>query len=146
MNRPDTLQLERVVSAPPAQVWSAWTTEEGLASWWWSHWNDTTYAVDLRPGGTYLIETPSQGIGVTGEFLRIDEPHALEMTWVWIDDGDRSEVERVAVAFTPEDAASTRISITHTGPWTTPEPAENYALGWNSTLDQLQAMLPDLLS
>ena len=139
MISPDSLRLERVVSAPPERVWEAWTTAEGLASWWWSHWPDTTYAVDLRIGGAYLIENPTHGVGVTGEFVSIDEPRSLEMTWVWLDDGDRGDVERVAVTFTPEGDTSTRVTVVHTGPWTTPEPAENYALGWNVTLDQLGA-------
>jgi uncharacterized protein YndB with AHSA1/START domain len=142
MTSPETLRLERVVAARQEQVWEAWTTEGGLASWWWSHWRDTQYAVDLRLDGSYLIEAPSQGIGVTGEFRRIDKPHTLEMTWVWLEHGDRGEVEQVTVTFTPEDdPAFTRIEIVHTGPWTTPEPAENYATGWNFTLDQLEAML-----
>lgn len=139
MTSHDTLRMERVVAAPPADVWNAWTTEKGLASWWWRHWPDTTYAVELRVGGSYLIENTARGVGVTGEFVSIDEPRSLEMTWVWLDDGNRGDLERVTVTFTLEDAASTRISIVHTGPWTTAEPAENYALGWNFTLDQLQA-------
>lgn len=139
MTRHDTLRLHRVVAAPPARVWEAWTAEEGLASWWWHHLQDTTYAVDLRVGGDYRFEAASQGFGVTGEFLRIEEPHRLEMTWVWLDDGERGAIEKVVVTFTPEKhAASTRIDLVHTGPWTTPEPADNYAIGWSSTLDQLQ--------
>lgn len=140
MTRHDTLRLHRVVSAPQAQVWQAWTTEEGLASWWWTHLEGTTYAVDLRVPGSYRIEAASHGIGVTGEFLRIQEPHRLEMTWVWLDDGTRGDLEEVVVTFTPEDDRSrTRIEIVHTGPWTTAEPAENYATGWQFVLDQLQA-------
>lgn len=142
MTSPDTLRLERVVPASPSRVWEAWTTESGLASWWWSHWPDTTYAVDLRVGGSYLIDAAPQGVGVTGEFRRLDEPHRLEMTWVWLDHGERGDLEHVAVTFTPEDgAARTRITIVHSGPWTSSEPAENYAMGWNFTLDQLEVAL-----
>jgi len=141
MTSPDTLRLERVVSAPPARVWKAWTTAEGLASWWWSHWPDTTYAVDLRVGGSYLIDAAAHGVGVTGEFEKLDEPHHIEMTWVWLDDGVRGDLEHVAVTFTAADDGRTRIEIVHTGPWRTPEPAESYAMGWNFTLDQLEAML-----
>lgn len=137
----DTLTLHRVVAASPARVWEAWTTEDGLASWWWTHLEDTTYAVDLRVGGTYRLEAASQGIGVTGEFLRIEEPRRLEMTWVWLEEGEPGEVEKVTVTFTPEDDASTRIDLVHTGPWTTAEPAESYAQGWGFTLDQLQRTL-----
>jgi uncharacterized protein YndB with AHSA1/START domain len=142
MSHHDTLRLTRVVAATLARVWEAWTTEEGLASWWWSHLPDTTYSVDLRPGGSYRIEAPGPGFAVTGEYLRIEEPHQLEMTWVWLDHGQRGDLEQVAVTFIPEDDPSfTRIDIVHTGPWTTPEPAENYLLGWNFTLDQLETTL-----
>ena len=134
-----TLHVERVVAATQARVWEAWTSAEGLAAWWWSHWADTTYAVELRPGGTYLIESPSHGVGVTGEFVGIEEPERLEMTWVWLDDGEPGPVEHVSVTFTAQDSAHTRISIVHTGPWATPEPAENYTTGWSFTLDQLEA-------
>ena len=56
-------------------------------------WRARPYAVDLRVPRSYRLEATSHGIGVTGEFLHIQEPHHLQMTWVWPDDGTKGDLE-----------------------------------------------------
>lgn len=138
----DLLTMTRTFAADRERVWAAWTTAEGLATWWWAHLPGTSYAVDLRVGGSYRIEATAAGFGVAGEFTRVDPPHALEMTWTWLDDGVPGAVEQVALAFT-EVADGTRLDLVHTGPWTTPQPAEDYRTGWTQTMDALHDLLVD---
>jgi uncharacterized protein YndB with AHSA1/START domain len=138
VNRAATeLRLERTYAASPDRVWRAWTTPEGLAAWWWTHWEDVTYAVDARVGGAYRILAAGAGIGVEGELVEVDEPHRLAFTWVWLEDGAPGPVERVEVTLTPTDAGGTHLALRHTGPWSTGEEAENYRLGWDGVLDAL---------
>jgi uncharacterized protein YndB with AHSA1/START domain len=133
------LDIDKLVDASQDSVWDAWTTEAGLARWWWSGWSDTVYTVDLRVGGRYHIEAPDAGVAVHGEYVVVDAPNRLEMTWVWVDDDGEGPLERVRVEFTNEDGR-TRIRVRHVGPWTTPEPSENYRQGWEHVLAQLAAM------
>jgi uncharacterized protein YndB with AHSA1/START domain len=133
-----TLRIERIVPAPPERVWSAWTTAEGLASWWWSFLDGTTYAVDARVGGSYRIDSPKAGIGVHGEYLSLDAPHRFTATWIWVDDGTDGEVETISVSLA-EHPSGTKLTIVHEGPWTTREPMDAYEQGWQDTLSQLDS-------
>lgn len=135
----DRLDVERYVAAPPEAVWTAWTTESGLARWWWAGWDDTTHHVDLRVGGDYRFTAPAAGIAVRGNYLAIDAPRRLEMTWVWIDDDEgEGPVETVVVELDPS-GDGTRVRVHHRGPWTTDEPSERYRQGWDHVLDRLAA-------
>ena len=135
-----SLVIDRVLPAPPEQVWTAFTTEEGLAGWWWTHLPNTTYAVDLRVGGEYRIDSPSAGIGVHGAYVAIDAPRSFTASWIWVDDGTDGPAERIALTFAP-DPAGTKLTITHDGPWTTSAPADAYRIGWTDTIDALEREL-----
>ena len=65
-----TLSFTGTVAVPPQVAYEAWVDPARLASWWWPQLADTTYAVEPRIGGTLLIDSPTAGIGVRGEFLR----------------------------------------------------------------------------
>lgn len=134
--RTDRIELNRSFAGSQEQLWSAWTTAEGLATWWWSTWPDTRYFVDGRKGGNYRIEAADHGIGVHGEYLTWTPSELLEFSWIWVDQGLEGPEERVCVTFTP-DGEGTRVIVVHTGPWTTSEPAKNYRQGWNFVLDAL---------
>jgi uncharacterized protein YndB with AHSA1/START domain len=112
MNR--SLVVEQLVPAEPARVYSAWTSAEGLAAWWWPQLPDTTYDVDARVGGSYLIQSKEAGFRVRGEFIRLDEPHEIGMTWEWLSEEEEggSAVEQVWVRFAAADGG-TLVSVTH---------------------------------
>ena len=110
MSRP--LVLEQSVDADPARVWAAWTSAEQLATWWWPHIPDTTYRVDARPGGSYEIRSEAAGIGVRGEFLELDPPRSMRMTWIWLNDDTPAPEERASVELSPADGG-TRVTVTH---------------------------------
>jgi len=95
------LVVDQAVAADPARVYAAWTSAEDLARWWWPHIPDTTYEVDARVGGRYQIRSSSAGIGAGGEFLELDEPRLIRMTWSWMDDGVSQVEEQVRVGFAP---------------------------------------------
>lgn len=132
------LAITRTLQAPLVTIWRAWTTAEGLATWWWNRWPDTRYQVDARVGGRYRIDAPGHGIGVEGEYLQVTPMHRLAFTWVWVQDGVGSDAEHVTVTFTPENEG-TRLDLHHTGPWTSQEPVDNYRQGWAHVLAALQA-------
>lgn len=136
----EPLVITRLVPATPEQLWLAWTTEPGLATWWWHTWPDTRYRVNARVGGEYRIEAADHGFGVRGTFQAVEAPSRLVFSWVWYElaDGVASEEpdDQVQVVFTPHPNG-TLLQLTHTGPWTDDEAVENYRQGWTFVLDAL---------
>ena len=108
----DSLVAEQLVPADPTQVHAAFTSADALARWWWPHLPDTTYAVDGQTGGAYEIRSAAAGIGVRGNFVALDPPTSIRMTWIWLDDDREVEPEDVAIDFEPV-AGGTLVRVTH---------------------------------
>ncbi len=106
------LVVEQPVAAEPAQVYAAWASADGLSRWWWPHIPDTTYEVDVRIGGRYEIRSEAAGIGVRGEFLELDPPKLIRLTWNWMDAGVSKYEEHVQVDFTATPDG-THVTLTH---------------------------------
>jgi uncharacterized protein YndB with AHSA1/START domain len=77
------LEISRLVAAPRAKVWRAWTDPEILARWWCPKpWTAEVKAFDLRPGGgfhTYMTGPDGGESDNPGCFLEI----ALQERIVW---------------------------------------------------------------
>lgn len=128
------LVITQHVDAPPTEVYAAWLTPEGLSRWWWVTIGDTTYAVDGREGGAYLIKSAGAGIGVRGTFTTLREPDLIELTWVWLDKGTAGPEEQVRVDLT-EQAGGTLVVVTHRV--ADPDGLEPYRQGWEHVLGNL---------
>lgn len=135
------LSMSRSIPAGIDAVWLAWTTEPGLARWWWSSWPDTRYRVNAVVGGEYRIEAAEHGMGVRGVYRVVDRPGRLAFSWIWYDlaEGVASEepADEVEVLFSAQPGG-TLVALTHTGPWTAADAAENYRQGWTFVLDALE--------
>src|SRR5690349_4023816 len=129
------IRVEQVVAAAPPRVWAAWTTAGGLAAWWWPHLPDTQYAVDARPGGGYEIRSRGAGIGVRGRFERVDEPHELAFSWVWLTGTEEEPEDRVTVELTDLGQNTTRVVVTHEMHST--DSGDSYRQGWADVLARL---------
>ena len=127
--------IEQVVSAAPQRVWAAWTTADGLASWWWPHLPDTEYAVDARPGGEYRISSVQAGIGVRGTFERVEEPRELGFSWVWLTGSEEEPEDRVTVGFADLGTDTTRVVVAHE--MASSDSGEDYRQGWRDVLARL---------
>jgi len=112
------LTLDRLIAAPRAEVFRAWTEPELLARWWWPARFRTTYEVDLRLGGRWRFRTadlPDLGVlAVGGVFLEVRVPERLVYTWVW------------------EGAGEGETLVTVEG-----RACDEHAQGWNDCLDRL---------
>ncbi|MGA9597653.1 MAG: SRPBCC domain-containing protein [Acidimicrobiia bacterium] len=134
------------VGAAPRDVWSAWTSSEGIASWW----GPPRSNIELRIGGPFellfLSDAPpgkqgSEGCrilsyvpGESFSFTWNAPPHlSLRQTNTW-----------VVLTFTPTDAG-TRVRLVHTGFLTGPDWDEYLAYfedAWGVVLDRLVAHWP----
>src|SRR5947209_13612830 len=115
MNDTDTaLTIVRTIPTTREIIWSAWTTPQELARWWWPERFQTTYLVDLHPGGRYRFRTAEvPGVGVldlSGQFEAVQPPGSLTYTWHW--EGNVELDSRITVEFL-ESAGSTELHIRH---------------------------------
>ena len=85
------LTITRVLAAPRALVWRAWTDERELARW--LHPLGTTVeavAFDVREGGRYRYTMVAEATGerypTGGVFLEVVPPERLVFTWAGPDD------------------------------------------------------------
>lgn len=130
--------IEKQVSAPPADVFEAFTSPERLALWWWPHIEDTRYEVDARAGGSFRIVSRAAGIATAGEFLELDPSERIVMTWNWENDGVSEVPEVVRVKLEPS-GTGTLVSVTHEVDEVAGD-AESQRQGWESVLGRLAAL------
>src|SRR5688572_3024612 len=75
MGFPDQIVRTIELAHPPAKIWAAITTAEGLASWF-----GNTATIDLRPGGAAQM-TWEGGHTANMRVERVEEPSIFGFTW-----------------------------------------------------------------
>ncbi|MFG2045287.1 SRPBCC domain-containing protein [Dactylosporangium sp. NPDC048998] len=106
---PDRIERTVELAHPPAKVWAALTTAEGLGTWFG---NGAT--VDLREGGSAQL-TWDSGDKANIRIERVEEPAVFGFTW-GIYGLAEDDPRRTYVEFTLEPAgAGTRLTMVETG-------------------------------
>ena len=109
MGFPDRIERTLEIAHPPARVWAALTTAEGLGSWFG---NEAT--IDLRPGGSARMRR-NDGPTVEMQVERVEEPTVFGFTW-HIYGLPEDDPRRTYVEFTLEPAgAGTRLTVVESG-------------------------------
>jgi uncharacterized protein YndB with AHSA1/START domain len=136
MGFPDRIERTVQLAHPPAEVWAALTTAEGLAAWFG---HEAT--IDLRPGGTARMSW-SDGSTKNMRVERVEEPTVFGFTWQ-MDGLPDNDARRTYVEFTLEPVGSgTRLRVVETGFAQLPPDAYHKAYdahtqGWASELGEL---------
>jgi len=132
-----TLQVRRVIPAPPDRVFTAWTNPSEIEKWWGpKNVRCLSAEVDLRVGGQYRIanQTPDGTIVmIVGVYEIIDRPNVLTYTWS-TDEGTRSS-ERISVRF-ERHRLGTKVVLRHELISTTTL-RDQHEQGWVGCLDGL---------
>jgi uncharacterized protein YndB with AHSA1/START domain len=136
MGFPDRIERVVEIAHPPAKVWAALTTAEGLGSWFGNQ-----ARIDLRPGGSAEM-TWTGGHTVDMRVERVEEPTAFGFTWhiYGLPDDDP---RRTYVEFTLQPVgAGTRLTVVETGFAQLPEDVyrkeyDSHTEGWASELGEL---------
>ncbi|KUI33946.1 ATPase [Mycobacterium sp. IS-1496] len=142
MTEAPTVRVQRLMPAPPDEVFDEWLDPESLKEWMCPH---PTRVVDVRldprVGGQVRFDVDNVGVPllITGQFLEIDRPRLLRFTWSNSDWPDPTAVSIVEVTFAPADNDETLMSIEHR--LLPPTEFENFRSGWALTFDQLAAQL-----
>jgi uncharacterized protein YndB with AHSA1/START domain len=140
MGFPDRIERTVEVAQPPAIVWAALTTAEGLSAWFGNE-----ASIDLRPGGSARM-TWTGGESADMRVERVEEPVVFGFTWhiYGLPEGDP---RRTYVEFTLEPTgAGTRLTVVETGFAQLPDDVYRAAFdgntsGWASELGELVSYL-----
>jgi len=133
---PDRIERTLELAHPPAKVWAAITTAEGLGTWFG---NEAT--IDLRPGGTAELAW-SSGDRAELRIERVEEPTVFGFTW-HIYGMPADDPRRTYVEFTLEPAGpGTRLTVVESGFAQLPDDAYDKAYpantdGWMHELGEL---------
>src|SRR5215468_5227175 len=137
---PDRIERTVEIAQPPAKVWAALTTSEGLSAWFGQE-----ATIDLRPGGSASMKF---GTGHVADMRveRVEAPTVFGYTWhiYGLPDGDP---RRTYVEFTLEaSGAGTRLTVVESGFAQLPDDAyrrayDANAQGWVGELGELVAYL-----
>jgi len=140
----NVLRIERSFPASAEEVFDAWTSPEVMRRWFHcgADWETPVAEVDLRVGGAVRIvmrRPDGRQSGAHGEYMVIDRPHRLLMTWTF----DEAPANQQLIELTFEEAAGTTTVILINRGIATDERRESQDEGWRLCLDELQRLLGD---
>jgi len=136
------LTVSRLIDAPPALVFKAWTSAEHAAHWW----GPLGFAIescrlDARPGGSYRVAMRSpEGTPRTkrGTYQEVVAPERLVFTYAWEDsNGDPGHAMHVTVTFEPR-GAKTLLTLRQTGFESVAE-CDSHRAGWTGCFERFAA-------
>lgn len=141
----------RVLEAPRALVFKAWTDPRHMAQWWGpGGFTNPVCELDVRPGGAIRIDMRSPD-GMTfpmkGTFEEVVEPERLVFTSTALENeaGEPGLVAHNTMTFT-EEGGGTRLVIRAVVTHVTPEAMaalEGMEAGWTQSLDKLAQHLAE---
>jgi uncharacterized protein YndB with AHSA1/START domain len=139
------LEVKRVIKAPIARVFEAWTKPELIRQWFCGCGGGMKSAkIDLRVGGqfVYVLAREHSEFSLHGEFREVNPPKRLSFTWNNEEScagtiGD-SETQ-VTVDFT-ELAGGTEVRIKHER-FTNADSRDRHSDGWTRLLENLEKVL-----
>jgi uncharacterized protein YndB with AHSA1/START domain len=144
-----TLTLTRILDAPRALVFKAWTDARHLQAWWGPAGSENGETrIDLRIGGKIHIEMRGPGFDhpMGGEFREIDPPRRLVFTSSAFrnEDGSWQFINLNTVTFEDLGGNRTRLTVhcvVQKASETNNVPVGGMELGWNGSLDRLADLL-----
>jgi len=135
-----SLTLVRRIAARPSIVFDALTTPEGIAHWWGPDAGPVLLAeTDVRVGGRFKVRfrmldgTEHES---SGEYLEVNPPVRLVMTWRWLGNEDEDGESRIEIDLRPVDGG-TELVFTH-ALLGSEESRKGHEEGWNGALDKLE--------
>lgn len=138
-----TILATVTIAVPPERVFRAITAEDQIPLWWGADnmYRTTKHTADVRPGGAWRSEgkgADGRDFHVQGEYLEVEPPRRLVMTWKAPWDGDHV----TTVAYTLEAVGTgTRLTLRHEGFGPRHDTCRDHGQGWERVLGWLGAFL-----
>ena len=146
---PFTLEITRILKAPPASIWKCWTSPDLLMQWFCPRpWRVIKADMDLRVGGqvNFTMQGPNgETIPNVGVYLALEEDRHIVFTDAfragWIPSEKPFMVGEVVLSQTP-DGFTHYIARAHH--WTAQDMEAHQQMGfepgWNAAADQLEEL------
>jgi uncharacterized protein YndB with AHSA1/START domain len=141
-----SVTLVRQIRARPSIVFDLLSTAEGLTSWWGPADRPVLSSeADVRVGGRYRVRfRTDDGLEheCAGEFLAVDPPVSIVLSWRWTAGGEAEEgdgVSRVEMHVRPIDTGTELTLVL--AELRNAASAASHEWGWSGALDKLQARL-----
>lgn len=138
-----TVTLSRRIAAAPDAVWAAWTTAEGLRSWYApvDTWIVGDASVDARVGGGYRVtfgpEPDGDAYVEEGTYTIVDP--ITRLGWDGRVSGEgMDDSSRIDITFTP-DGGGTLVAVVESG--LSEDSAADHEEGWAWALERLEGAL-----
>ena len=132
----------RRIAARPSIVFDALTTAEGMASWWNPEDGPVLAAAsDPKVGGRFRVrfrKLDGSEHECSGEFLEIEEPRRVVMSFEWTSGGvpeEQQRTSRVELLLRMIDTG-TELTVIHAGLYDEAS-AASHGSGWEGALDKL---------
>jgi uncharacterized protein YndB with AHSA1/START domain len=133
---------ERILPAPPDEVFAAWSDPESLRRWMCpGEIRSADVEVDFRVGGRFrVVMHGAREYAHHGEYLEIVPPRRLVFTWVSEFLPEAEAHTRVTVTLEPIEATRTHIRLVH-DLLPAGDAYAGHAQGWEDILRKLDAVL-----
>ena len=133
------LVVSRIIDAPRALVFRAWTDPAHVARWWGPQGFVTTYCqMDIRPGGSFRMGMRSpEGTEhrKRGVYREIVAPERIVFTFAWEDAEGNVGHELLTTVTFEEHGAGTKLTL-HQAVFETVEACDSHRTGWTSCLER----------
>lgn len=144
---PLELTVSRLIDAPPALVFLAWTRPEHAAQWWGPQgFTAVSCRLDARPGGSYRVamRAPEGTIHTKrGTYHDVVPPERLSFSYAWEDaQGLPGHEMFVTVTFQPRDG-KTLLTLRQTG-FESATACDSHQSGWTSCVERFAHFIAGL--
>ncbi len=133
------LVVTRLIDAPRALVFKAWTQPEHIARWWGPRGFTTIgCAMDIRVGGRFRCGMRSpEGTDYwkVGVYRELVEPERIVFTFAWEDTSGTPGHELVTTVTLSEQGSKTLLTL-HQAGFETTERRDDHVQGWTSCLER----------
>jgi uncharacterized protein YndB with AHSA1/START domain len=136
------VRIERTFAASAEDVFDAWTSPEVMRRWFHCapDWATPEADVDLHVGGKVRVvmrKPDGTEVEAQGEYMLIERPHRLVMTWAF--DDDSSNEQLIELTFS-ESEGSTTVLMINSGIETDGR-RDSQDVGWYGCFSELQRAL-----
>lgn len=134
-----SVRLERVIRAPPAKVWKAWSSKESIEEWFWPVGRGKAREFDFRPGGRLVMAHAEQPWVATWRFKDIVPEQRIVIEDLWDDGSGHVATGTIQFQGVPE---GTRLVVDH-GPFPEKGPyrLEDALGGFRVVMERLAGLL-----